>query len=126
MIIKNLPELVYILNIYKNPYLISNYKGIDWSSYNNYRNNINMFNLSDNLSLISIKKNQYYKIYNKDFISMLEGELLIDYNKRIEQSCSSSYYFYNNTYQNKEFLTLQGLSNYNTFLYYKNYKNLNH
>jgi hypothetical protein len=36
MIIKNLPQLVHMLNIYKNPYLISNYKGIDWAIYNNY------------------------------------------------------------------------------------------
>jgi len=114
MIIKNLPELVYFLNIYKNPYLISNYKGNDWAIYNKYSNNINTFNLSDNLSMVSIKKNQYHKIYKKDFIYMLEGELLIDYNKRI-----SSYYLYN-IYQNKTFLPCKGLSDYNTFLYYKN------
>ena len=116
MIIKNLPELAYMLNIYKNPYLINNYKGIDWSNYNKYINNVNIFNISDNLSIISIKKNQYYKIYNKDFINVLEGELLVDYNKRI-----TSYYF--NTNQNKEFLPCKGLSNYNTFLYYKSDSN---
>jgi hypothetical protein len=117
MIIKNLPELVYMLNIYKNPYLINNYKGIDWYNYKKYINNINIFNISDNLSIISIKKNYYYKIYNKDFINILEGELLIDYNNYNKRITS---YYYN---INQDFLPCKGMSNYNSFLYYKSNSN---
>jgi hypothetical protein len=111
-----------MLNIYKNPYLISNYKGIDWAIYNNYLKNINSFYLSDNLSLISIKKNQYYKIYNKDYIHILEGDVLIDYNKRIY-----SYFLYDNIYENRDLykktVLCKGLDNYNTFLYYNSKRN---
>jgi hypothetical protein len=111
MLIKSLPDLIRMLNIYKNPYLIKNYKGTDWFNYYNYNNNINILNLSDDLSMISMKNNKYYKLYNKEFIYVLEGELLIGYNKKIE-----SQYFYN---ENKDFLPCKGLLNYNTFLCYK-------
>ena len=119
MLTKNLPELIFMLNKYKNPYIIPKYIGKDWHYYKKYQNNINILRLSDNLILISMIKDQYYKIYNQDFIYILEGDLLIDYKKKI----SESYFYYDtcdNPLQDKtSFILCKGLSHYNTFLYYK-------
>lgn len=116
MIIRNLPALVNILSKYNNPYLLCQYKGIDWAQYvryNQYKNNINIVELSPNLNLVSLTYNQSYKIHNKDFIYILDGDILINNNKRV------NYYFLYENNDNKDFVLCNGLSLYNSFLYYK-------
>ena len=85
MIIKTLPELVIMLEKYKNPYIIRKYKGIDWMNYVQYNDkNIKCIDLNINLSLVSLQDtNTPYKIYNNDSIHILEGEILLDEYKRI-------------------------------------------
>lgn len=85
MIIKTLPELVIMLEKYKNPYIIRKYKGIDWMNYVQYNDkNIKCIDLNKNLRLVSLQDtNTPYKIYNNDSIHILEGEILVDEYKRI-------------------------------------------
>lgn len=104
-----------MLNKYKNPYIIPRYKGIDWASYVIYKGNkIYTLDLSKNLSLVSLQNNHTYKIYNNDFIHILEGELLIDDYKRIHSN------FTNNLLSHYPYALCRGKDLYNTFFHYKN------
>ena len=113
MSIKTLPQLVTMLELYKNPYIITRYTGIDWMNYINYHpRNINTFDLSKNLSLISYQdtSNFPYKIYKNDFIHILEGQILIDDYNRVN---------INFLKENNHFSLCKGSHFYNSFLHYK-------
>ena len=113
MITKNLPELLRVLKLYNNPYILCNYKGTDWSNYSSYNNDrLNYINLNDKLRIIFCTKNQTYKIYKNDFLFMLEGDLIIDYNKRIHS------YYLNDRYC-RDYSLCKGNSLYNAFFHYK-------
>lgn len=110
MTIKTLPELVKIMEKYKNPYILTKYKGLDWASYTTFRyDNIYKLDLSKNLSLVSLQKNKNYKINKNEFIYMLEGRLLIDDYK----TCYSYFMKESNKYS-----LCKGIDIYNTFLHY--------
>ncbi len=102
-----------MLNKYKNPYIIPRYKGIDWASYITYKpNQIYTLDLSKNLSIVSLQINHTYKIYNNDFIHILEGQLLIDDYKRIHSN-----FTYHCPYTS--YALCRGKDTYNTFFHYK-------
>jgi hypothetical protein len=122
MIIKNIPELLKMLNYYKNPYIICRYKGIDWSLYEKYNNySPNIFSFSNELKIISCRKNQEYKIKKKDFLYILNGSIIINEYKKVDTM------FYFNNYDNydneKNYKICKGFELNNCFLHYRNYKN---
>jgi len=80
-VIRSLPELSRVLKMYKNPYLLCHYKGIDWNSYVFYNHHyFKKLDISDELSLVSCLYGQEYKIQRNDFIKLLDGPLRIDGN----------------------------------------------
>jgi len=113
MTIKTLPELITMLELYKNPYIITKYRGIDWMNHINYHpRNIHRFDLNQNLSLVSFQdtNNFPYKIYKNDFIHMLEGQLLVDGYKRVNVNFLK---------ENSNLSLCKGTHFYNSFLHYK-------
>jgi len=118
--IKNIPELLKMLNYYKNPYIICQYKGIDWSFYEKYNNySPNIFSFSNKLKIISCKKNQEYKIKNNDFLYILNGSIIIDEYKKVD----TMFYFnnYNNEKNEKNYKICKGIELNNCFLHYRDY-----
>ncbi len=109
MIIKTLPELVKIVNQYKNPYILCHYKGIDWASY--LDNTKKRLDLTNNLSLVLCRYNEYNKIYLDEFVYVLDGELSIDY----KTLGAGSYILY----KGNNIGICRGLSLYNTYMIYK-------
>ncbi len=119
MIINTLQDLVKMMKIYRNPYLIQKYKGTDWNLYVSYKGYNEPFMLTDNLYLISCIKNQKYKINTDDYINVLKGSILVDGIKIIDEE-----YFYSHTNKNQGIY--EGYSLYNTFLHYKHHNHHNH
>jgi len=115
MTIKTLAELIIMLERYKNPYIITRYKGIDWMNHIQYSNGTaKSIHLSKNLYLVSCQNTSSpYKIYGNDFIHILEGELLIDHSKLIYT------HFFNDNKNNKHFSLCKGNKFYNSFLHYR-------
>lgn len=118
--IKNIPELLKMLNFYKNPYIICHYKGIDWSLYEKY--NIyspNIFYFSRQLKIISCKKNQEYKIKNNDFLYILKGSIVIDEYKKVD----TMFYFNNYNFNDaeKNYKICKGFELNNCFLHYRDH-----
>jgi|Laugresu1bdmlbsd_1035121.scaffolds.fasta_scaffold09911_3 hypothetical protein len=113
MIIKNVPELIKILDYYKNPYILCHYRGIDWNTYERYsfEKKPNSFQLSDNLYIISCLKNQEYILNKNDFLYTLKGTIIINENKALH---SDMYYY---SYSNN---ICKGYNLYNSFFFYKN------
>jgi len=120
MIINNIPDLLKMLNFYKNPYIICRYKGIDWSLYEKYNYySPTIFSFSKKLKLVSCVKNQEYKIKNKDFIYILKGSIILDEYKKVD----TMFYFNKNT--EKNYKICKGFELNNCFLHYNDYNDNN-
>lgn len=122
ILIKTLPELSKIISLYKNPYLLCHYNGIDWNNYINYNINCtNSLKINENLYVISCMKNQTYKVKQRDFIKTLCGEIIVDNGKKIEEDMY--YMIYNNDYNDyndyREYMVCNGNHEYNSFFHYK-------
>lgn len=112
MLIKNVPELLKMLNYYKNPYIICHYKGIDWSLYENYSNYYpKEFSFSNKLKIVSFVKDKEYKIKNNDFLYILRGNIIINDYKKINT-------FYHNVYKDESYEICKGGELNNCFFHY--------
>jgi hypothetical protein len=114
-VITSLPELVKMIDIYRNnPYILCRYRGIDWKNYASYNTNkFNSFNLCNNLYLISCMSGQHYKIDNNDFIKVLDGCIYLNGARKL---CQEEFLLYESSF----FGLCKGKSIYSTFLHYKN------
>lgn len=86
MRIRTLPELISMMDRYKNNSMIlSYYKGNDWKTYTLFDHyNVKEVYLSKNLYLVNCLTFQKYKIKNNDIIKVLDGSITVNSSKRID------------------------------------------
>lgn len=86
MRIRSLPDLISMMNRYKNnPMILSYYNGNDWKKYTLFdQYNVKEVFLSKNLYLVNCLTFQKYKIKNNDIIKVLDGSVIVDSSKRID------------------------------------------
>lgn len=101
--IRTLPELISMMNRYKNnPMILSYYSGNDWHCYKSYDYyNTKEIKLSKNLYLVNCVSFQKHNIKTNDIIKVLDGSIIIDSSKRIDQDDLP--YIYDNYNKNYKF-----------------------
>ena len=142
--IKTLQELSFMIEKYNNPMILSYYKGKDWKNYTLFDYyNTKEFKISKNLYLINCISFQNHKIKNNDIIKVLDGSIVVDSCKRVDEEdlpylydkyTKFNKYSINDIYtgsdgklefyiRNKDIKDYYGIcegkSIYNTFLHYK-------